>query len=128
MLSILGTLASDVHDKRHHCAGGSGCHVHWFELSRSDGARLRCSRKENAGWFRVTNGGLGLTGVISSSVKRRRSDETMPHWNAAGMPETQEASRRLAAHQQLPILGKALKEHMRRALASSVIETTMKAA
>jgi len=63
-VTVGGAIANDVHGKNHHCAGSFGCHVREFELARSDGSRRRCSRSENADWFRATIGGLGLTGVI----------------------------------------------------------------
>lgn len=63
-VTVGGAIANDVHGKNHHRAGSFGCHVSEFELLRSDGARLRCSQHENAGWYRATIGGLGLTGLI----------------------------------------------------------------
>ncbi len=49
-------------------------------------------------------------------------------WTAAGMLEASKTFRRLKAYRQLPILRKALQEHMRRAKAGNAIETIMKAA
>ncbi len=63
-VSVAGSIANDVHGKNHHVAGTFGGHVTRFELWRSDGERLICSRDENAELFRATIGGLGLTGVI----------------------------------------------------------------
>ena len=63
-VTVGGAIANDVHGKNHHRAGSFGCHVRQFELLRSDGSRMMCSRTENAEWFRATIGGLGLTGVI----------------------------------------------------------------
>jgi FAD/FMN-containing dehydrogenase len=59
-----GAIANDVHGKNHHVAGTFGCHVRQFELLRSSGERLLCSRDENVELFNATIGGLGLTGVI----------------------------------------------------------------
>ena len=64
-ITVGGAIANDVHGKNHHRAGTFGEHVQRFELLRSDGARLLCSRSENADLFRATIGGLGLTGVIT---------------------------------------------------------------
>lgn len=64
-VSIGGAIANDVHGKNHHVAGTFGCHVRQFELLRSNGERLLCSPTENAGYFRATIGGLGLTGLIT---------------------------------------------------------------
>lgn len=59
-----GAIANDIHGKNHHSAGTFGCHLRCFELARSDGQRLRCSRSENQELFNATIGGLGLTGLI----------------------------------------------------------------
>lgn len=64
-ITIGGAIANDVHGKNHHSAGTFGCHVHSFELLRSDGTSLICSRHENTELFRATIGGLGLTGLIT---------------------------------------------------------------
>lgn len=63
-VSLGGCLANDVHGKNHHCAGTFGKYVNRFQLRRSDGSRLLCSREENPEWFQATIGGLGLTGLI----------------------------------------------------------------
>src|ERR1700761_4514614 len=60
-----GAIANDVHGKNHHTVGTIGRHIIRFELLRSDGQRLICSRTENPEWFSATIGGLGLTGVIT---------------------------------------------------------------
>jgi FAD/FMN-containing dehydrogenase len=64
-VTVGGAIANDVHGKNHHTAGCFGNHVRAFELLRSDGRVLTCSRSENPEWFRATIGGLGLTGVVS---------------------------------------------------------------
>lgn len=64
-VTVGGAIANDVHGKNHHRVGSFGCHVRAFELLRSDGSRMRCSREENADWFAATIGGLGLTGLIT---------------------------------------------------------------
>ena len=64
-VTIGGAIANDVHGKNHHRAGTFGRYVERFELLRSDGTRLSCSRSENAAWFTATIGGLGLTGLIT---------------------------------------------------------------
>ena len=64
-VTVGGATANDVHGKNHHRSGTFGCHVRCFELLRSDGTRMQCSPKENAGYFKATIGGLGLTGVIT---------------------------------------------------------------
>lgn len=63
-VTVGGAIANDIHGKNHH-RGGTFCnHVNSFELERSDGSRILCSRENNYDWFRATVGGLGLTGVI----------------------------------------------------------------
>lgn len=64
-VSLAGAIANDVHGKNHHCAGTFGCYVQEFELLRSDGQRLRCSKQQNPELFAATIGGLGLTGIIT---------------------------------------------------------------
>jgi FAD/FMN-containing dehydrogenase len=63
-VSVGGAIANDIHGKNHHRAGTFGCHVRRFELLRSNGERLVCSENENAGLFRATIAGLGLTGLL----------------------------------------------------------------
>jgi FAD/FMN-containing dehydrogenase len=64
-VTVGGAIANDVHGKNHHQAGSFGCHVHSFELLRSDGTRRECTREHSADWFAATIGGLGLTGLIT---------------------------------------------------------------
>lgn len=63
-VTVGGAIANDVHGKNHHRSGSFGNHVLTFELLRSDGSKIRCSRTQNIDWFRATIGGLGLTGLI----------------------------------------------------------------
>lgn len=64
-VTVGGAIANDIHGKNHHTAGNFGHHVLSFELLRSSGERLHCSRTENADFFYATLGGLGLTGLIT---------------------------------------------------------------
>ncbi|OED43400.1 hypothetical protein AB833_03900 [Chromatiales bacterium (ex Bugula neritina AB1)] len=64
-VTIGGAVANDVHGKNHHVAGSFGCFVLRFELVRSNGDVLECSRSSNTGLFAATIGGLGLTGLIT---------------------------------------------------------------
>ncbi|MDA8855442.1 FAD-binding oxidoreductase, partial [Candidatus Pseudothioglobus singularis] len=64
-VTIGGAIANDVHGKNHHKAGTFGCHVLGFELLRSDGQKLFCSKDKNKELFSATIGGLGLTGIIT---------------------------------------------------------------
>lgn len=63
-VTVGGAIANDIHGKNHHKAGSFGNHIIRFELQRSDGTRIICSKDTNADWFGATIGGLGLTGVI----------------------------------------------------------------
>ncbi len=49
-------------------------------------------------------------------------------WTAAGLLEAKKTFRRLKAYRQLPILRRALQEHVRQQRAESAIETIMKVA
>lgn len=71
-VTVGGAIANDVHGKNHHRAGTFGHHLIEFELLRSDGNRLRCTRVENADWFEATVGGLGLTGFVTRAVMQMR--------------------------------------------------------
>lgn len=64
-VTVAGAIANDVHGKNHHQNGNFGHHVTCFELLRSSGERLLCSRTSNADLFHATLGGLGLTGFIT---------------------------------------------------------------
>jgi FAD/FMN-containing dehydrogenase len=64
-VTIGGAVANDVHGKNHHRVGSFGCHIRSFELIRSNGQTLFCSKDTNKELFSATIGGLGLTGLIS---------------------------------------------------------------
>jgi len=64
-ITIGGALANDIHGKNHHKAGSFGNFVRKFELLRSDGERIVCSKESNEDFFSATIGGLGLTGLIT---------------------------------------------------------------
>lgn len=65
LITVGGAVANDVHGKNHHIKGTFGTHVIEFELLRSTGERMTCSRRTNPELFRATIGGLGLTGLIT---------------------------------------------------------------
>ena len=64
-VTVGGAIANDVHGKNHHVNGSFGHHVVRFELLRSDGTRVECSRSEHSDGYFATIGGLGLTGLIT---------------------------------------------------------------
>ena len=70
----------------------------------------------------------GTVRTVQRNVKRWRHAEMALRWTAAGMLEAQKTFRRLKAYRQLPILRKALEDHMRKARANSAIETIVTAA
>ncbi|MDC1069090.1 FAD-binding oxidoreductase, partial [Candidatus Kapabacteria bacterium] len=65
LVSLAGAIANDVHGKNHHFAGTFGRFVIEFELVRSNGDRIICSKTKNPNTFYATIGGLGLTGTIT---------------------------------------------------------------
>ena len=75
-VTVGGMIAADVHGKNHHRDGSFGAHVESLALATADGEIHVCSRSRNAGLFRATVGGMGLTGVILSARFRLRPIET----------------------------------------------------
>ncbi|TDH39265.1 FAD-binding oxidoreductase [Pseudohoeflea suaedae] len=65
LATLGGAVANDVHGKNHHRRGSFGHSVISFDLLRSDGPALRCSRQENREFFSASIGGMGLTGVMT---------------------------------------------------------------
>ncbi|MEL7111151.1 MAG: FAD-binding oxidoreductase [Pseudomonadota bacterium] len=63
-VTLGGAVANDVHGKNHHQVGSFGAHVQAFNLRRSDGEVLLCTREQNSELFNATISGLGLTGYI----------------------------------------------------------------
>ncbi|MFP4527343.1 MAG: FAD-dependent oxidoreductase [Candidatus Kapaibacterium sp.] len=78
-ITLGGAIANDVHGKNHHVAGTFGRHVIRFELLRSGGERMICSREENPEMFAATIGGLGLTGLITWVEFANRKVDS-PYW------------------------------------------------
>lgn len=64
-VTVGGAIANDVHGKSHHSQGSFGDHVLDMTLVRTDGQTIVCGPRENAGWYRATVGGIGLTGLIT---------------------------------------------------------------
>lgn len=75
-VTVGGMIAADVHGKNHHRVGGFGDHVMALKLMLSSGETVPCSREENAGLFRATIGGMGLTGTIVEATIRLTKVET----------------------------------------------------
>ncbi len=71
-ITVGGAIANDVHGKNHERVGTFGNVVEKFELVRSTGETLICSRQENHELWQATIGGLGLTGaIIWAEIKLR---------------------------------------------------------
>ncbi|MEP3344955.1 MAG: FAD-binding oxidoreductase [Litoreibacter sp.] len=69
-VTLGGLVAADAHGKNHHGHGSFGDHVLWLDLLCADGETRRCAPDQNAGLFRATIGGVGLTGHILTVALR----------------------------------------------------------
>lgn len=76
LITVGGAIAADVHGKNHHVDGSFGRHILSMDIMRNDGSVITCSPIENAGFFKVTVGGMGLTGVILNATFKLRRIET----------------------------------------------------
>jgi FAD/FMN-containing dehydrogenase len=76
LITVGGAIAADVHGKNHHVDGSFGQHVLSMDVMRSDGSVVTCSPGENEEFFRVTVGGMGLTGIILNAAFRLKRIET----------------------------------------------------
>ena len=76
LITIGGAIAADVHGKNHHVAGSFGQHVLSMDVMRNDGSIVTCSPEGNADFFKITVGGMGLTGVILSATFKLKKIET----------------------------------------------------
>ncbi|MEN7973073.1 MAG: FAD-binding oxidoreductase [Verrucomicrobiota bacterium] len=76
LITVGGAIAADVHGKNHHVDGSFGQHVVSVDVMRNDGSVITCSPSEKAEFFRITVGGMGLSGVILNAAFRLRRIET----------------------------------------------------
>ncbi len=76
LVTVGGAIAADVHGKNHHVDGSFGQHVRAMEVMRNDGSVVACSPTENADFFALTVGGMGLSGMILTATFRLRKIET----------------------------------------------------
>ena len=76
----------------------------------------------------IVENALGTVRQVTRNVKRWRNAEMALRWTAAGMLEAQKTFRRLKAYRQLPLLGKALEDHMQKAKNKSALDTIKEAA
>jgi FAD/FMN-containing dehydrogenases len=66
-VTIGGAIAADIHGKNHHLDGCFSDHVISFEIITSNGRTVLCDRNKNQELWKLTCGGMGLTGVITSA-------------------------------------------------------------
>jgi FAD/FMN-containing dehydrogenase len=76
LITLGGAIAADVHGKNHHLEGSFGQHLLSMDVMRNDGSVVTCSPTENAAFFQITVGGMGLTGVILNATFRLKRVET----------------------------------------------------
>ena len=76
LITVGGAIAADVHGKNHHVDGSFGHHVRSMDVMRNDGSVITCSPSENAEFFKITVGGMGLSGIILNATFRLRKIET----------------------------------------------------
>lgn len=76
LVTVGGAIAADVHGKNHHVDGSFGQHVLSMDVMRNDGSIIHCSPSENAEFFMITVGGMGLSGIILNATFRLRRVET----------------------------------------------------
>jgi len=75
-VTVGGAIAADVHGKNHHVDGSFGQHILSMDVMRNDGTVVTCSPSENAEFFKVTVGGMGLSGIILNATFKLRRIET----------------------------------------------------
>lgn len=75
-VTLGGAVAADVHGKNHHVEGSFCDHVQYLDLLTEAGKVIRCSPTENAEWFELTRGGMGLSGIILRVALRLKPIET----------------------------------------------------
>lgn len=76
LITVGGAIAADVHGKNHHVDGSFGQHILSMDIMRNDGSIITCTPAENADFFNVTVGGMGLSGIILNATFRLRHIET----------------------------------------------------
>lgn len=82
--TVGGMIAADVHGKNHESNGALGSWIQSIEIqlglrepqSTKEGEIITCSTTENEDLFRMTIGGLGLTGIIISAKFKLNPLET----------------------------------------------------
>ena len=67
-ITIGGAIAADIHGKNHHIDGSFSDHILSFKMITNDGRTVECNRKNNQELWKLTCGGMGLTGIIVSAI------------------------------------------------------------
>ncbi len=76
LITVGGAIAADVHGKNHHVDGSFGKHILSMDVMRNDGSVITSSPGENPDFFKITVGGMGLTGIILNATFRLKKIET----------------------------------------------------
>ena len=77
-VTIGGAIAADIHGKNHHIDGCFSEHVLSIEIITSDGKRVICDRKKKQELWKLTCGGMGLTGfIISAKLKLQKVNSSI---------------------------------------------------
>ena len=66
-VTIGGAIAADIHGKNHHLDGCFSDHILSFEIITPDGKKVQCGRESTPELWKLTCGGMGLTGIIVSA-------------------------------------------------------------
>tara|TARA_B100000519_G_scaffold145816_1_gene126652 strand:+ start:8672 stop:9982 length:1311 start_codon:yes stop_codon:yes gene_type:complete len=79
-VTIGGAIAADIHGKNHHLDGCFTDHVLSFEVITTEGRTVICSRNKTKELWKLTCGGMGLTGIIKSAeLKLIKVNSSMIH-------------------------------------------------
>lgn len=104
-ITVGGCIACNVHGKNQYKDGAFLSVVDELTLYHPDHGELRCSPRENAGLFRLTLGGFGLTGVILTVrlklQKTAGASYRLRRRRVGGLVETAEILKELAPQAQL---------------------------
>ena len=76
LITVGGAIGADVHGKNHHLDGSFGQHILTMDVMRNDGTIVTCSPTENAEFYTITIGGMGLTGIILNATFRLKRVES----------------------------------------------------